>query len=251
MLKTFATGFIISALGTGFLASIAMADDNFVPRLVTAPIERVFVPLGFDSNDNVEVVLHGHFPSTCFKLGPAMYTVDEATKTIEIEALSYQYNGGCAQILVPFIQSVSVGLLKEGNYNIVVKDRPHTRTASLPVTEAVTSQPDDYLYAPVATVAMVNTLGLKKGIRIEGEFPMLFHGCMVLKDVRLNVTADDVIVVLPIAEIVHGQTCNQSSYTHKFSTVAEIPGQLLEAEYLIHVRVISGESLNKFIMMEN
>jgi hypothetical protein len=251
MFNTFATGILVSALGICSLGSAAKADDVFVPRLVTAPIDRVFVPLGFDSNDNVEVVLHGHFPNTCYKLGPALYTVDEATKTIEIDASSYQYNGGCAQMLVPFIQSVSVGLLNQGSYTITVKNRPDARTATLPVTEAVTSQPDDYLYAPVATVGLVSTLGIKKGIRVEGEFPMLFDGCMVLKEVKLSVTPDDVIIVLPIAEIVYGQVCNQASYTRKFSAVTELPGELLVTEYLIHVRVISGEALNKFVVVEN
>jgi len=249
MFNIYAVGLMTIGLSAGVFSGSASANDDFVPQLVTAPVERVFVPLGFDSNDNVEVVLHGHFPNTCYKLGPALYSVDEATKTVEIEALSYQYAGGCAQLMVPFTQSVSVGLLKEGDYTVTVKQRPDARTSILQVNEATTSQPDDYLYAPVDSASMVSLLGDTKAVKLEGEFPLMFDGCMVMKEVKVNVTQGDVIVVQPIAEIVRGEPCTSDQHSYKFSVTAEIPGVLLEDEYLIHVRVTSGESLNKYVAL--
>ena len=73
-------------INTSFLTSSGLANDGQEPALVGAPVEKVFVPLGFDDNDNVEVVVHGHFQSTCFKVGPSTATVDAAAKTVTINA---------------------------------------------------------------------------------------------------------------------------------------------------------------------
>lgn len=229
----------------------AFADDDFTPRLVTAPVERIFVPLGFDNNDNVEIILHGHYPSACYKLGPALYEIDEATRQVKIEALAYQYNGDCAEISIPFMQTISVGIVKEGDYTVSVKDRPYVAEKSLFVTEATTSLPDDYLYAPVSTVEVVNLPTLKKAIRLTGEFPRLGRGCMVLKEVRVNVTSDNVIIVLPIAEVeTAAAVCSSEEYSTKFDVQKVIPGELWPEDYLIHVRVAAGGAINRFFTME-
>src|SRR4051812_23862670 len=84
-------------------ANIALASGS-APRLVRAPVEKVYAPFGFDDNDNSEVVIHGHFPNTCYKTGPATALVDSNAKTITIDAQSYLYGGVCAQMVVPYIQ---------------------------------------------------------------------------------------------------------------------------------------------------
>lgn len=244
---------IVSAIGfitISMTATLAQADDQFIPRLVTAPVERVFVPVGFDNNDNTEIILHGKFPNTCYKMGPSTFTIDNTTHTIEINAQAYKYDGGCAQIMVPFTQAVPVGILKEGLYDVVIKNRPDARTSRLDVAEATTSNPDDYLYASVDNVSITDMLNRKKGVNIMGNFPHMLVGCMIMKEVRTIVTAGDVIVVLPIAELVDDQRCQEDRYSYKFSVTAEISGDLLESEYLVHVRVTAGGSLNKYYINE-
>ena len=60
-LKTLlASSAVLGVLGFG---ARAFADDSAV--LVQAPIDKVFVPLGFDDNDKVELIIHGQFPNTC------------------------------------------------------------------------------------------------------------------------------------------------------------------------------------------
>ena len=96
----------------------AFAANNAV--LVPAPIEKVFVPLGFDDNDKVEVIVHGEFPSSCYKMGPAGATVDAVGKKIVINAQAYYYPGAvCISMMVPFIKSVELpGLMAPGVYEV-------------------------------------------------------------------------------------------------------------------------------------
>ena len=107
-------------------AAPAYADG---PVLITSPVEKVFVPLGFDDNDNTEVVIYGHFTSTCFKTGPAKATVDYDTMTVTVDAQAYRYTGGCAQVMVPFTQSVKFGQVRAGSYTVVVTNRPEEPSA--------------------------------------------------------------------------------------------------------------------------
>ncbi|MCX6111297.1 MAG: hypothetical protein NTZ90_17005 [Proteobacteria bacterium] len=139
-------------LSLPFTAGIAMAAEG--PRLVNAPVERVFVPFGFDDNDNVEVVLHGHFANTCYKIGPANAKVDEAAKTVTIEAQSYLYPGACTQALISFSQSIKLGVVKQGDYKIIVKDAPQAKSALLKVAAAATGDADEVYYAPIDTIAL-------------------------------------------------------------------------------------------------
>ncbi len=47
-------------------SAAAHGAPRSVPKLVVAPVDNVFVPAGFDDNDNVEVVLQGYFANSCY-----------------------------------------------------------------------------------------------------------------------------------------------------------------------------------------
>jgi len=36
------------------------------PVIISAPVEHLYVPTGFDSNDSVEVIVTGNFPNACY-----------------------------------------------------------------------------------------------------------------------------------------------------------------------------------------
>jgi hypothetical protein len=232
---------------TVFAAPAALAQS---PVLVPAPVEKVFAPLGFDDNDNVELILHGHFPSTCYKVGPATASIDESTGRVVVKAEAYRYLGvGCAALMVPFTQSVKFGTVAVNTYKVEVVDRPDAVTTDLVVVPARSPDPDDYLYAPVQEVDLVATAGdARRGayqVALKGRFPMMLQGCMVLREIRETLTPGDVLVVQPIAAIVDGPECDPSVYSYDFSATKTVAGTLSASELLVHVRVLNGESLNR------
>jgi len=227
-------------------STLALADAAEPPTLVPSPVEKVFVALGFDDNDDIELMIHGHFPNTCYKVGPISATLNTGTGAVEISAQSYRYHGGCAQLIVNFTQSVKVGLLRQGSYYINVNGQDGLQTAPLVVAQAATASPDDYLYAPVAEASLDEAEDGSYAVTIKGEYPYMLVGCMVLREVRTYVSPGNTIVVLPIAELVEGEACDAQAATHKFA-VSKAMGALPQGEYLIHVRVLEGNSLNRFV----
>lgn len=244
---------IQSVLVSGVVASAGMMGATLLaasPILVKAPVEKIFVPLGFDTNDNIEIFYHGHFPNSCYKVGPAKAVVDEAKKTISVQASAYYYAGSfCAQMLVPFDGSIKMGIMPQGEYSVVVDGDAQVTEAALQIKVANTQNPDDYLYAPVDSVRLVanQTEESDVKIKVEGSYPFMFVGCMVLRDVKTSLTPGNVLVVQPIAELVDGPECLAQADDKKFSYTKPLGFTPKKEEYLIHARSTSGSSVNKIV----
>lgn len=235
----------LAVLGMLHVPALAHAQS---PHGITSPVEKIFIPDGFDDNDNVEVVLQGSFPSTCYKVGKTSSVVNTDAKVIEITATSYKYDGEsrCNEVEVPFIQKVKLGVLEKGVYKIHVRDVP-AAAGVLPVASRHTEAPDDYHYAPVANVVVTKDLeSSRQMVVLEGHFPFLKKGCMVLTEVRTHLTPSNVLVVLPITEIREGEACNNVPTTRVFRIEKEIEAPL-DQPTLVHVRVLNGDSLNQFV----
>lgn len=225
--------------------AIAHAES---PQQIPSPVSKIFIPDGFDDNDNAEVILQGMFPSTCYKVGSTSVAVDSAAKVIDISATSYRYDGEsrCNEVDVPFIQRVKLGVLSRGDYNVVVKNAPSV-TGVLPIAARLTEAPEDYYYAPVSSVVVSRDLeSSKPKVVLEGHYPFLKRGCMILTEVRTHFAPGDVLVVLPITEIREGEACNDVPVSRTFHVEKAID-MPLDRPALVHVRVLNGDSVNQLI----
>lgn len=209
------------------------------PELVSVPIDRTFFPVGFDDNDISQVVITGDLPDTCHKLGPTGVHVDRVNKVLTVQQRAYKAPGVCMRVFVPYTSVVNVGILEAGTYT--VEDRASGKIMG-PLTVEVAKTPwqDDYLYAPVAD-AFVETQGGKRTLVITGSFT---DRCTSLKEVRVE-PHKDVIVVQPIA----GHTDRPHNCGHEkvpFLRRDALP-QVAGGTYLLHVRSMNGQALNKVI----
>jgi hypothetical protein len=234
---------------TAFLPqALAMSESPSVTR-EPAPVEKVFVPQGFDNNDNVEVVIQGRFPNACMKTGPVSKTIDPATRTIALKPEVYVYRGEpCAQVIVPFVQRVTFGTLPEGEWKIIVEGMPSISPLPLVIEKARSAAPDDFLYAPVDEVVLLpGTLGSRQKLVISGNWPQLqASGCFALVEIRTHLGSDNTLVVQPISQILPASRCpRQASRKRVFQGSVLLEKPLLN-DSLIHVRTLNGESLNKF-----
>jgi hypothetical protein len=226
------------------LGALAAPRPEF-PRVVALQAEKLYVPNGFDSNDNVEVVVHGHLPSTCYKVQDVSVERDDATGTITVQPLVFRYRGPCLQMLIPFTTPAKLGLLKPGKYTVKQKRSGGATDATLTVRAAVTESPDDFLYAPVDNVklsALQEEAGAYK-LTIEGNFPYMFVGCMRMQKVVTDVQGE-ILVVQPVAEIVDGPECSDRRPDNSYSYETVVRGALTD-ELLVHVRSLNGESFNR------
>ncbi|NBO38639.1 hypothetical protein EBU99_08660 [bacterium] len=214
-----------------------------------APVEHVFVPQGFDDNDNAEIIIQGRFPNACMKTGPVEKSIDTQKRTIRLRPQVYVYRGEpCAQVIIPFTQRVTFGTLKEGTWRIEVEGMPSVAPLPLVVSRARTAAPDDYLYAPVEDVVLLpGALGSQQKLVLSGNWPLISgSGCFALKRIQTDLGADNTLVVRPIAELQSADQCDPSSLRKRaFQSTVNLEAPL-KVDSLIHVRVLNGESLNKF-----
>ncbi len=217
------------------------------PKEIFAPVERVFIAEGFDDNDNVEVSLYGNFSDTCFRVGPTGFNIDHAKRKIQIWAKAYDYSSRemtCLDVLTPFLLKVSVGVLEQGEYTVEVTGQPISE--KMQIAKSTSDSPDEFLYAPVTYTHLETLDNGKQKATISGQFPRLLHGCMILKETRHYVTAKNVLILLPIAEVLDDDAqCKNVKETFKdeiiFNSFTDVG--------LLHVRVSNGYSQTQLITL--
>lgn len=214
-----------------------------LPELVTIAPEHVFSPRGFDNNDNAQITIAGNLPSTCFKTGPVSTRVDHATKTVYVKNQAYFYPGcWCLQVLVPFTQTVDLGVLPVGQYQVVAEQGNGVfhQKSTLPISYSTNSGPDDYLYALVDDAQIEPAHAARsKVLTISG---ILASTCMDVSDVRVVYRDGSVIEVLPKVTLRDEAECAPAKIAFK-RKVKLSPNW--KGETLVHVRSLNGQALNK------
>lgn len=230
----------LCALALLAAASFAQASQTTgfaVPTKTPINFKRVYVPEGFDDNDNVQFVGEGIFSSGCYRYADTKLTIDHAQKTIRIEPQAFKYSGACIQVMLPFDHTVDVGLLEKGTYS-VIQGEGLLPIAQIVVKEATTSEPDESLYAPISQ-ALYQSRGGANKVYLTGDFP---SSCMKLVKVETHVTAD-AIILQPIMEM---GTTNCLEAKTSFETVVNLSA-VKAGRYLLHVRSMNGKSVNNLV----
>jgi hypothetical protein len=212
---------------------MAMAQISERPQLVPAPAERSYVPQGFDTNDNAQVVVAGEYPNSCFRVGHSTYSIDRLNKKIDIEVTAYKSEGYCLQVMVPFHQEVSLGLLEKGEWSITINQDP-ANSRVMHVREAVTASRDDHVYAPVSEVIRTGP----REFLLRGNFQ---SPCLSVAEIKLNYEEGEVISVLPMAA--YDSTCLETNQSHLWEAKFQVKNEL-EGDYLLHIRSLNGDALN-------
>lgn len=211
------------------------------PRTITIAPERVFIPTGFDHNDNAQIVVDGSLPDTCHKLASASAWTDHENRIVYVKVIARIYAGTmCAEMTVPYTQTVDLGLLEPGKYKVVAEtEEKPSAMGVLPVAMAKSADPDDYLYAPVHDVRVNLRKDGVANLIVSGTFT---NSCMRLADIRVAIIGD-VIEVLPIMEIAGGK-CMQIE--REFSRSVELEN-VPAGRYLVHSRSLNGQSVNRVV----
>lgn len=228
-----------------FGLSLFTASLHAAPKEIFAPIEKLFIASGFDDNDNVEISVYGNFSDTCYRVGPTGYNVDLANHKIQIWAKAYDYSSrelACLDVLTPFLLKVSIGVLPEGEYSVEIVGQ--NVSEKLTISKSTTDSPDEFLYAPVTHTQIRNIENGQQELILSGEFSRLYKGCMRIKEVRSKRTSGNVLVVLPIAEIIEDETQCKDASLH-FEAKLSFPS--FQEIGLLHVRVSNGNSQTQLI----
>ena len=96
-------------------SSVRALEDAQPPkeRELTVGVNDAFIPGGFDSNSDSNVVVSGLFPNGCYRWSRAEVTKGEGNVT-EIFTKAKVRSGMCLMVLIPFSNEVNLGRLQKG-----------------------------------------------------------------------------------------------------------------------------------------
>ena len=235
-----ATFAIFAALLSGTVQAQPGSQHHEVADLVAIDSVDLFVPNGFDANDEIVVVLDGYLPNSCYRLTRPEINIDPATHVIKITQQARHFPGPCIVTLVPFTNIIHVGALDAGSY--LVSTNKGILTKSLNVERDLgtgTYGPDDFLYAPVDAVSVSKSADGQLEAKIQGRFT---NDCMEFKEVRV-LTKGRVIELLPILkDIAADGACRPIE--QPFTKSVRLPDDLVVGRNLVHVRSLNGSSIN-------
>lgn len=231
-------------------------------QLVEIPVDTLLAPVqGFDENDDVQVVLHGHLPNSCYRLHHSQ--VDRGSQPGEFKVKQFaakRTDGVCGndhsmpehyKLAAPFTNVVSIGSLPSGTYDFnytLNGDRVGKRL--LTVGTANQAREDDYPYAAVSSVSTADVIHKEQGIRVTLS-GVLTSSCSYLDTKNIQIEKlNDVYVVKPVLRIKTGVMCIQS--LTPFSRTVELGSNHQVGDFLIHVRSMNGMAVNKVVeIMDN
>lgn len=221
------------------LASTAGIGFPDLPEIkeVNLDVEHVFVPKGFDSNDNSEIIVAGWYPNPCYEWSRAIIQKQPMGVQIRLKAWVKQgMDTVCIDMAVPYMESIKLGPLQEGQSQLLLmaqKPEDNIKT-KIDIAKAGSSSIDDHLYGQVKQVRAEDG-----ALILEIEHP---SDCITLDRIESISNGKNVCSILPIMKKVK-DTCPRRPqiYDYRF----EIPQGCLEAEkVLFHVRSLEGKAFN-------
>lgn len=219
---------------------LAMSLSAFAgPGVVLAPVDHLFIPKGFDNNDNIEVLVSGKFPNACYSRNKVDIKVKEDEIEVNITAL-YTKDAGktCEKIEIPYLENVTIGSLQAGNYKITVNNNLKDKMA---VDEASSNSIDDHLYAQVDYVELGFTGGVNGDVFLVGRST----DCMAFDRLETISNGHDTVSVLPIMKKVTEQC---SSRRNQFTIPVRFDPQALDfSQVLLFVRTMDGKSVHALV----
>lgn len=228
--------FLISNL---FLASQVLASQPPVRVLKSlVPVDAIYSPKGFDDNDFAEVVVSGHLPNLCYKSPTVSIRRDGYKIQVALESLQARPVEGeaCGEMIVPFFETVQLGVLSEGEYKIEVNGKSvYRKVGRLEVTKSFTNVMDDFLYA---NVEYVDKAFGSRTVKLKGHNP---SDCYELDEVRFAHNGTDTYSILPKMKQVR-EFCPMKMMPFEYEV--EVPKTLKAGLVLLHVRSMNGKSVN-------
>jgi hypothetical protein len=218
-------------------ATSLFANDE-IQEIIIQP-DDVHVPAGFDSNDKIiEIFFTGDLGNSCDRhpFGEATIKGGKIYITMKAQRLSGG-DGGCLQVLSPYLVRVPLGQLRPGNYEILVnKGTPNEISSRLIVEKPSSPNIDNFSYANVLSATKAKN---KNALILKGSHP---NGCTEMASLEVVANAaGNTFAILPIVEQ-FGGPC--TLIMKPFEIEVPIPDNMQDDVVVFHIRKNNGNALN-------
>lgn len=217
------------------VSSMIASASTPVEKLV--PVDHVYLPSGFDSNDNVEIVVTGFLPNLCHKSPSSKVIVDGSEVKIEVSSLYYHSsNPYCPEMVVPFTETITLGLMDKGNYEITVNGKSAWElNGKMKVAESTSNAVDEFNYAYVHYIDKEVGDGM---VSFKGYNP---SDCFIMDEISYVSNKKDTYAILPKMKQV-SEFCPMKLVPFTYDW--QVPTDIKNDKVLLHVRTMEGKSVN-------
>jgi len=120
-------------------AGAAQSSETRIANLVAMETINIYAPKGISNKDNAHILIEAGLPNTCYEAAFPKFEVDLENLKIYVTAQAYHYVGiFCGSIFRTYTQDIELGILPEGNYDVIDVDAPKgsQRRAVLPIASS-------------------------------------------------------------------------------------------------------------------
>jgi hypothetical protein len=225
----------------GVVGAVGFATQTQAAELYEVQAEYLFVPNGFDDNDQAEVVLDGWLQTSCDKIAKPKVKFMLEQNLIQVQAMAKRGHYLCAPVMSRYTVVVPLGRLPYGVYK--VETNRGLMVESMLVEESSSSGPDEFIYAKVdeafVDYAPEFDAAGRWSVVISGNFR---SSCEKMDKILLT-QQDRSFQVQPIIKE-EGEVCVDILEPYVARVFLE-DDDVLEGRYLAHVRSFGGKSLNR------
>ncbi len=221
-----------------FLLFLLFSLDSFSQiKVEEIPIEEVFIPKGFDNNDHVELVVSSNFPDSCYKDFETRSQIDG--RKIFLKIMAQKTNDQfCAQALIPIMDTISLGVLDSGEYEVKSSSGFESRFF---IEESSSSAIDESLYMNVDYVEKMKNEENK--IFLRGYNP---SDCYEFDEAEIVSNSENTLSILPKMKQI-SEFCPMKftpfSIEVRIPEYEEFTGR---DKILLHIRSMNGNAVNSF-----
>lgn len=230
------------------MSALCFLQYGYAGETKELELEEVFIiENGFDSNDDIEITVHGQLPSACFKIDSiAVDKVQEFEFSVKAFIKRKNLSGCTNEILnspVNFSQTIALGELPSGEYFFNYKNSLSAQKRRMLIRPSQSDSIDDNFYAPISSAFIPELINTTDNAQVV--LTGIFHSnCFKLMPQDIQVIREgNIFIIIPKSRLLSLRVCKTSMYSiNQIVNLGEINK---EGHYMVHIRSLSGLSVNK------
>jgi len=252
---------VLLFFGLGVLSFQVKANEvveKIEKSKIEVPVYGVFAPeYGFDDNDDVQLVIDGYLPNSCYQKSKTQVTIHRETQQILVQQYAKKDETEVcnneevlpAEMKVPltFMNEVEVGELPEGKYTIQFKTLQGIKERSLNIEKAKTRNVDNTAYVITEYAYVKSVVAANQPDFFVNLVGYLNSPCVGISNKINGAIVNDVIILLPEV-IKSGRVCPPVAKEFELEVKLKTPPP---GRYLLHIRSVNGTAVNRLFTVKD